>query len=133
MAVVGMLGGVVFQASDQTVKTFTNFQWSGSSRYETHQRHLGRALTEFIGVDPETASMSITLSSYLGVNPLAEIEAIRLYQSAAIPIPLVLGNRIYGAWRWVITKFSVSGKFYDAAGTMTHCTVSVSLQEYLPF
>ena len=68
--VVGCLGEIVFQVSDEIVKTINNMQWSGSVRFATHQRHLQNALTEFTGVDPDKMSFDIDLVEELGADPM---------------------------------------------------------------
>ena len=64
---IGTLGNLVFQVSSETVQTIDDLQWSGSAQYSTHQRHLGKGLLEFTGVDPDDLSFSIFLSRSLGV------------------------------------------------------------------
>ena len=71
--VVGCLGEIVFQVSDEIVKTINNMQWSGSVRFATHQRHLQNALTEFTGVDPDKMSFDIDLVEELGTDPMVEM------------------------------------------------------------
>ena len=56
MAVVGYLGksaseGVIFEVSEQTVRTLKNWKWSGSVRYAVHNRHNYHALTEYTGME----------------------------------------------------------------------------------
>ena len=66
MAVVGCLGDIVFQVSRETVRTIDNVVWSGSARYGVHHKHLGNALTEFTGLDPDKISFTMLLSKGLG-------------------------------------------------------------------
>ena len=106
MATIGCLGDVAFTVSDSVIRTLSNFQWSGSARYATHQRHLGRGLLEFTGTDPDKISFDITLSAQLGVTPAKEIARIAKYVSSGKKLPLTIGN-LYVA------------------------VLSVSLQEYL--
>ncbi len=129
--IVGCLGDIVFQVSDKTIETIDNFKWSGSARYSTHQRHGTNALTEFTGVDPDKISFDITLSAYLGVNPQMELYKIWNAERSGAALPLVLGDKAYGKYRWNILSHSTVGKYFDSAGVLTHIVVSVSLQEYL--
>ena len=41
--IVGALGDVVFSVSSRTLKTISNFVWSGSARYATHDLHAGNS------------------------------------------------------------------------------------------
>lgn len=129
--VVGALGDIVFSVSSRTVKTITNFNWSGSARYSTHQRHVGNALTEFTGLDPDKITFDIVLSKYLGVDPMTEVTRIWRYERNAVVLPLVLGNHCYGRFRWTILSHKTKAETYDGHGNITTATVSLTLQEYL--
>ena len=129
--VVGKLGDIVFEVSDDTVKTLDNMSWSGSARYATHQRHLYHAKTEYTGMNPDQIQFDIILSAYLGVNPQETINLIWKYERDGTPVGLAVGHKGYGKYRWTITKHTIKQKYFDGEGDLTHCTVSVSLQEYV--
>ena len=108
-----------------------NVTWSGSARYATHQRHGTHALTEFTGLDPDKMTFDIVLSAYLGVDPIAEVVKLWNYERGGIAVPLVIGNKGYGKYRWSVLDHKMKMKTYDGRGNVTSATVSVSLQEYL--
>ena len=123
MGMVGCLGDIVFTVSDRTIETINNVTWSGSARYATHQRHGTHALTEFTGLYPDKMTFDIVLSAYL----------VKLwnYERGGIAVPLVIGNKGYGKYRWSVLDHKMKMKTYDGRGNVTSATVSVSLQEYL--
>ena len=129
--VVGCLGSIVFQVSESTVRTLDNLAWSGSARYATHERHLMGALTEFPGMDPERVTFDITLCAELGVDPLTEAKKIATLEDRGQVVPLTIGTRSYGKYRWTILKHEMKAKAYSRNGNVHTATVSVSLQEYL--
>ncbi len=129
--IVGALGDIVFKVSDSTIETISKFKWSGSAKYATHQRHGMNALTEFVGIDPDKITFSIILSAYLGVNPQTEINKIWKAERNGTPLPLVLGEKGYGKYRWNILNHTISGEYFDGAGNLTQAEVSITLQEYL--
>ena len=129
--IVGCLGNVVFQVSEDTVKTINNMQWTGSARYTTHHRHNGNALTEFTGIDPDKITFDIHLSAYLGISPMAEIKELWTYIRSGAAVPFVLGNQGYGRYRWNVVSQKIKMQTYDGRGNVTTATVSVTLQEYL--
>lgn len=131
MGMVGCLGDVVFTVSDRAVETINNVTWSGSARYATHQRHGTHALTEFAGLDPDKMTFDIVLSAYLGVDPMAEVVKIWNYERSGTAVPLVIGNKGYGKYRWNILDHKMKMQTFDGSGNVTSATVSVSLQEYL--
>lgn len=131
MAIIGCLGDVVFEVSASIMRTLDNFQWSGAARYATHQRHLGRGLLEFTGVDPEKISFDMTLTPQLGVVPVDEITKLAKYESDGKTLPLTIGSKVYGEYRWVILNHKVKGQTFDKRGNLYVAVLSVSLQEYL--
>lgn len=128
---IGMLGDIPFEVSDRVVQTISNAKWSGSARYATHKRHLYHARTEYLGMEADQMQFDIKLSAYLGVNPQATLNKIWQYEREGVTLPLVIGSKGYGKYRWTITKHSTKMEYYDGAGNLTHCTVTLSLQEYL--
>ena len=130
MAMIGCLGDIAFTVSSSVVRTLDNFQWSGSARYAAHQRHLGRGLLEFTGMDPDKISFDMTLSTQLGASPYREISKIAKYESKGRTLPLTIGSKAYGTYRWVITGHSVKAKTFDRRGNLSVVVVSVNLQEY---
>ena len=131
MAEIGCLGEIPFKASSSAVQTIKNAVWSGSARYATHERHGTKPLTEFVGVDPDGFTFDMELSAFLGVNPMDAIGKLWQYQREGRPVPLVLGDKGYGKYRWSVLDHKVKLEQTDGRGNLLSCTVSVKLQEYL--
>lgn len=131
MAQVGCLGDIPFTVSSETVQTINNMTWSGSARYSRHQRVLTNALTEFTGLDPDKITFEMTLSAFLGVNPMTAIGLLWDYERKGTSLPLVIGEKGYGKYRWTITDHKIKMKDFDGNGALLTATVSVSLLEYL--
>ena len=129
--VVGALGDVVFSVSSRYVKTLENFNWSGSARYSNHQLAAGNTVTEYTGCDPESITFDVTLSRYLGVSPMTEIQKITNYRVWGAALPLTLGSHVYGRYRWVIKSQKVKAETFDGHGNIMSATLSLTLQEYL--
>ena len=128
---IGCLGEIIFEVSSKTVKTFDKMQWSGSVRYSVHQRHLTHALTEFTGIDPDTISFEMNLSIYLGVEPMGELVKLWDYERSGKSVSLVIGDKAYGKYRWVVKSHKTKMQTFDKRGNLTGATVSVDLLEYL--
>lgn len=131
MAIIGCLGDVIFTVSRSVVRTLDNMTWSGSARYATHERHLANALTEFTGLDPDKITFDILLSAELGVDPIAEVVKLWNIERSGRAVPLTVGTKGYGKYRWNITKHEMKMKTFYKNGDVHTATVSVSLQEYL--
>ena len=129
--VIGCLGDIVFQVSEETVYTLDNMTWSGSARYAVHERHLNHALTEFTGLDPDQISFDIMLCSELGADPITEVVKLWDIERSGQAVPLTIGTKAYGKYRWNIVKHEMKPKAHRANGDIHTATVSGSLQEYL--
>ena len=127
---IGCLGDIAFQVSADTVRTISAMTWSGSANYSTHSRHLTDALVEFTGLAPDAISFDVILSAYWGVSPMADIVKIWDYERSARALPLVLGSKAYGKYRWVINSHKIKMQTFDGHGNLTSATVSLSLTEY---
>lgn len=131
MAVIGCLGDIPFLVSEDVVRTLDNMVWSGSVRYAIHERHGTNALTEFTGIDPDGITFDIVLSTDLGTSPNDEVVNIWNYERSGQAVPLTIGEKGYGKYRWNITKHSMKMQAFFRNGNVHTATVSVTLQEYL--
>ena len=129
--VVGALGEIVFEVSAKKIETAKNITWSGSARWGVHERHGYNALTEFTGRDPDKISLEIYLGKHLGADPMAEVVKLWEYERGGVPVSLVLGEKIYGKYRWVVQSHETELEVFDHAGNLSACTVKVELLEYL--
>lgn len=129
--VIGCLGDVVFQVSEEITETLKDMEWSGSVRYSVHQRHNTNALTEYTGIDPDKISFSITLLRELGVDVIAEIVKIWNMERSGEAVRLVVGEKAYGKYRWNVVSHSAKYTAHDRDGNPIAAEVSLQLQEYL--
>ena len=90
--IVGALGDVVFSVSSRTLKTISNFVWSGSARYATHDLHAGNSISEYTGTDLAKITFDIQLLASLGVHPLSVFWGRLELQRQGGTLPLRIGN-----------------------------------------
>ncbi|MBQ7577245.1 MAG: hypothetical protein IJT21_03140 [Synergistaceae bacterium] len=60
---IGSFGGVVFEVSDEKVRTFRDYQIQRSAKYSEHAIHGRKGLLEFTGLSPVSASLAIKLDA----------------------------------------------------------------------
>lgn len=130
MANIGCLGDIPFKVSSDLVQTFSNAKMSGSAKYGTHFRRAGDALIEFVGNNPDKFSFDMELSAFLGVDPIQLIDKLTQYRREGRTLPLVIGEKSYGKYRWIILSSEVKIGATDHKGNVLSATVSISLQEY---
>ena len=126
---VGCLGSTVFNVSKEQIKTITKFTRQGGVTYQEHTRHLQKHLPEFTGIELESVSFNMVLSSFLGASPKAEENMLYSQMYAGAVLPLVIGEIYYG--NFVIQKLKSTGEHTDAAGNFLTINISVTLREYV--
>lgn len=124
---IGYLGMVLFVVSSSTIKTLDNFSISESARYVEHDRHLKTPRLEFTGVDASKITFDMELSRYLGAGVWSNYNILRKYMNKGIAVPLKVGTKSYGNYRWCIQSLTFKGETTDKNGNWTRAKVSVSL------
>jgi len=130
MATIGTLGDIVFSVSKNTISTFESMKWDTSTKYATHDRHLQQGLLEFLGTDPGSINFSMYLSVLLGTNPMTEIIKILTAERTGKTMRLIVGEKAYGTYKWVIVSSSKSLEKFDNKGNLWIAKVDISLKEY---
>lgn len=129
MAKIGTLGDIVFTVSQNTVRTLDGLKIDSKTNYAKHTRHNKKPLLEFQYNDTDTASFSMYLSAFLGVNPLSMQKKIDNYLRKGKILSLVIGGKKYGK-KWVITSHSKEFQRFDNKGNLLIAKSSISLEEY---
>ena len=129
MAQIGTLGDIVFSVSQKTVKTFEDLKIDSKTNYAKLTRHNKNPLLEFQYNDIDTASFSIYLSAFLGVNPLSMQDKIDKYRKQGKILSLVIGGKKYGT-KWVITSHSKDYQKFDNKGNLLIAKSTISIEEY---
>lgn len=129
--VVGCLGDIIFEVSEDVIRTLYDAVWSGSVTIQTHKVHLDNAVQEFVSIDPDGFTFSIHLAAYLGVKPMDEIVKIFDYERTATALPLTIGTKSYGKSHWLIKNHKTKLEKYDNEGDLMSATVSLTLTEYI--
>lgn len=94
-----------------------------------HTRHLKKPLLEFQYNDSDTASLTIYLSAFLGVNPKKMQDKIDKYRKKGKILTLIIGGKKYGS-QWVITGHSKDYEKFDNQGNLLIAKSTLSLEQY---
>jgi hypothetical protein len=124
---IGFLGKVLFVVSANQIKTLDSFTLTESARYVEHDRHLKTPKVEFTGVDASKISFTMTLNCYLGTSIWDDYNTLASYMTGGVAVPLRIGSKTYGNYRWCIQSLSVKGNSTDAKGNWTSADVTVAL------
>lgn len=126
---IGTLGDIVFKVSAKTIQTFDGLKIDSKTNYAKHTRHNKKPLLEFQYNDTDTASFSIYLSVFLGVDPRKMQKKIDDYRKKGKILTLVIGGKKYGS-KWVITSHSKQFERFDSKGNLLVAKSNISLEEY---
>ena len=129
MAKIGTLGDIVFTVSANTIQTFEGLKIDSKTNYAKHTRHNKKPLLEFQYNDNDTASFSIYLSAFLGVNPRNTQNKIDEYRKKGKILTLVIGGKKYGK-KWGITSHSKEYEKFDNKGNLLIAKSNISIEEY---
>lgn len=131
MSVIGTLGSkIIFRVSDKDALILQTMTRQVAGRWTTHNTIGTKPRSEFLGPDNQSISISVYLSSTLGIRPRNVLEAIeRMVETGAAEF-LIIGNRPVGANRFKISVASEAwNKMYNR-GELAKATVSLTLEEY---
>ena len=128
---IGCLGKfIVFEVGEKAL-TFDNMKRTVSGRWAAHERIGRRPTMEYLGPGQETASLDITISRNLGVNPYDVKAQIEIAAASGEPFRFVIGGRNVGANLWIIESVSESWSEVVKDGELWSCSCSLTLKEYV--
>ena len=132
MAVVGTLGRkIIFEVSDDKALLLQNMTRNISGRWTTHTTFGSKPKAEFLGPENTAVSITIYLSSNLGVRPRAVLDAVKAMVEHGTAEYLVIGGKPVGSNPFRLVSSSESwDKIYNR-GELAKATLSISLEEYV--
>lgn len=128
---IGLLGGIRFRVSDSRTLTIKKLKREIATEWNVMDRIALKPMVEYGGPKLQTASLEIVLDAGLGVRPKALLRSLDRMAEGSEAYELVLGKRMIGKNKWVITKCS---EVYDVilrGGEIYKATVTLALQEYV--
>jgi hypothetical protein len=128
---IGSFGTVVFEVSNERVRTFEGLQRTNSARYTEHELHQHKSLLEYTGNKPSSLSMSITLDAALGVPPEEDLEKLRKILREGKAVSFILGGVPQGDNLWVLERMTENAEVVNNRGEVVKVKVSLSLKEYV--
>ena len=128
---IGTLGkNIVFEVNDDRAMTFHDMTRDLSGRWTEHDVLGRKPVPEFLGPANQSISLTITLSSSMGVRPRAVLEAIEAMVETGTAEYLVIGSRAVGKNPFRLTSSSETWDRIYSRGELSKATVSITLEEY---
>lgn len=128
---VGTLGNIIFEVSDEKIKTFKSLNLSKKANYATHNIINKKGLSEFTGFEPMSIKININLNQNLGVNVQEELNKINKAFSGHEVLNFILNGQPVGEGKFVIENISEDMKVIGKNGEIISCEINLDLKEYI--
>lgn len=128
---IGALGDIVFIVSDDTLRTFMDFERNTESRWAAHDIHLAKPKSEYLGPGLDTISFSMRFDVTYGINPRKEMNALLELARSGKAVPLVIGGQGLGVNLWKVKSLRQKWIHVDNRGNVLVGEVEVVLEEYV--
>ncbi|MBQ2617167.1 MAG: phage tail protein [Synergistaceae bacterium] len=126
---IAALGKYEFEVSTDKVKTFTDLKFSNSAAYSEHKIIGRKGLIEFTGLNASTASLTINLYAWAGVNPSEEITELYTLMNDHELLAFTLGGEVMGEGLWVIESLDEEYRTIDSHGNVLEASINLKLRE----
>ena len=132
MSEIGNLGKlIVFKVSSQKVITFNDMTRKVSGRWAKHEVIKGKPKSEFLGANLQEVSLTVLLSSSLGVKPRKTLERIRKAVEKGERFTFVIGGKVVSKNKWKITEASETWDKILSKGELIQAKIELTLEEYV--
>lgn len=134
MGQIGHFGKIKFHVNfakgKPDILSFSDFSWKSSINTEEHKRQGKKPFLEIIDKNVDEITMQIYLSAYLSQSPMAKWRILRNYCLNAKPLPLYLGGKKLGNYKFLITDISNTPTEIYKNGKVVAVKLSVTFKEY---
>ena len=128
---IGTLGRkIIFEVSDDYMFTFKDMTREITSRWANHEPQGVKPKPEFLGPGLQSSSLTITLSSALGVRPRTVLEEIENMVETGTAERLVIGTSPVGKNPVRLTGSSETWDVIYNRGELARATMTITLEEY---
>ena len=127
---IGTFGNVVFETSNDLVRTFKDMTRDTNVRLASHDIIGKKPVIEWIGPGTDTIKFSMQFNSILGVEPKDEEKKLRDMAQTGKVAHIIVGGEPISDYKFIIESISSSGRIYDRDGNLIKSMVDISVKEY---
>ena len=127
---IGTFGNVVFETSNDLVRTFKDMTRDTNARWASHDIIAKKPVIEWIGPGTETIKFSMQFNSILGVEPKDEEKKLRDMAQTGKVAHIIVGGEPISDYKFIIESISSSGRIYDRDGNLIKSMVDITVKEY---
>lgn len=127
---IGTFGNVVFETSNDLVRTFKDMTRDTNVRLASHDIIGKKPVIEWIGPGTDTIKFSMQFNSILGVEPKDEEKKLRDMAQTGKVAHIIVGGEPISDYNFIIESISSSGRIYDRDGNLIKSMVDITVKEY---
>ena len=127
---IGTFGNVVFETSNDLVRTFKDMTRDTNVRLASHDIIGKKPVIEWIGPGTDTIKFSMQFNSLLGVEPKDEEKKLRDMAQTGKVAHIIVGGEPISDYKFIIESISSSGRIYDRDGNLIKSMVDITVKEY---
>nr|DAL52694.1 MAG TPA_asm: hypothetical protein [Caudoviricetes sp.] len=127
---IGTFGNVVFETSNDLVRTFKDMTRDTNVRLASHDIIGKKPVIEWIGPGTDTIKFSMQFNSILGVEPKDEEKKLRDMAQTGKVAHIIVGGEPISDYKFIIESISSSGRVYDRDGNLIKSMVDITVKEY---
>jgi len=121
---------VVFVVSDKKIITPSDFEYSSTARWNSHEIIGQVPKGEFVGPGAGRVIINIILDATLGVKPASIIQTLRNARDNGTVEYLKIGKAKIGKYKWAITDMSEKWDVVYDGGELARATLNITFSEY---
>ena len=130
MPQLGSLGDVVFEVSEETVRTFDEFVQTSAGRWVVHEPIKSQPKTEFLGPAQGQIEFTIRLSAALGVDPRDEKKRIEKMAREGKHAPLMIAMEPISNCHWYVERCETTYIWVNGQGQLEYADMHLTVREY---
>ena len=127
---IGTFGNVVFETSNDLVRTFKDMTRDTNVRLASHDIIGKKPVIEWIGPGTDAIKFSMQFNSILGVEPKDEEKKLRDMAQTGKVAHIIVGGEPISDYKFIIESISSSGRIYDRDGNLIKSMVDITVKEY---
>lgn len=127
---IGTFGNVVFETSNDLVRTFKDMTRDTNVRLASHDIIGKKPVIEWIGPGTDIIKFSMQFNSILGVEPKDEEKKLRDMAQTGKVAHIIVGGEPISDYKFIIESISSSGRIYDRDGNLIKSMVDITVKEY---
>lgn len=124
-------GGKIFSVSPNRVYTFDGLERSGELSVDEQEVDGQKPSTYVKGPTLDKVGFNVVIKNSSNLDIRSEIESWMTIKDLAIPHYIILGKKIYGKNKYLLTNVNASDQIVMPTGLISKATIRLEFSEYV--